>query len=102
MIDTIVGEGGIEKISQDLFEQLNNATNDYNNYLAEIETTGNRTFESIKKGTDEALENEQKLLKVNQDLIDTYEKQIDAVEQVYESLKKMIEEYKQSAKAAQE
>lgn len=100
MTDVFAGEGGFLGVCKDAFEQLHDATKDYEDGLDELENTGRINFESIGEGIDENINRTQQLINDNTELINTYEQELSAIGNVIAQLDGLIDKYNSARDAA--
>lgn len=100
MIEVFAGEGGFLGVCKDAFDQLHDATKDYEDGLDELENTGRISFESIGEGIDENINRTQQLISDNTELINTYEQELTAIGNVIAQLDGLIDKYNAAKDAA--
>lgn len=100
MTDVFAGEDGFLGVCQDAFDQLHDATKDYEDGLDELENTGRMDFESIGEGIDENINRTQQLITDNTELINTYEQELSAIGNVIAQLDGLIDKYNSARDAA--
>ena len=100
MTDVFAGDGGFLGVCKNAFEQLHDATKDYEDGLDELENTGRIDFESIGEGIDENIDRTQQLISDNTELINTYEQQLTAIQNVITQLDGLIDKYNAAKDAA--
>lgn len=100
MTDIFAGEDGFLGVCQDAFDQLHDATKDYEDGLDELENTGRMDFESIGEGIDENINRTQQLITDNTELINTYEQELSAIGNVIAQLDGLIDKYNSARDAA--
>ena len=100
MTDVFAGEDGFLGVCQDAFDQLHDATKDYEDGLDELENTGRIDFESIGEGIDENINRTQQLITDNTELINTYEQELSAIGNVIAQLDGLIDKYNSARDAA--
>ena len=100
MADVFAGEGGFIPTCKDAFEELDQATHDYQDSLDELESTAGVDFDAISEGYDENIEKAQDLLYANDDLINKYMEEIDAILDVIAQLEDLIAKYEEAQAAA--
>lgn len=100
MTDVFAGEGGFLGVCQDAFEQLHEATKNYEDGLIELENTGRVNFESIGEGIDENINRTQQLINDNSELINSYEEELIAIGNVISQLDTLVEKYNSARNAA--
>lgn len=100
MADVFAGEGGFIPTCKDAFEELDQATHDYQDSLDELESAAGVDFNAISEGYDENIEKAQDLLYANDDLINKYMEEIDAILDVIAQLEDLIAKYEEAQAAA--
>ncbi len=100
MTEVFAGEGGFLGVCKDAFEQLHDATKDYEDGLDELENTGRIDFESIGEGIDENIDRTQQLISDNTELINTYEQELTAIGNVIAELDNLVTKYNEAKDAA--
>lgn len=100
MADVFAGEGGFIPTCKDAFEELDQATHDYQDSLDELESAAGVDFDAISEGYDENIEKAQDLLYANDDLINKYMEEIDAILDVIAQLEDLIAKYEEAQAAA--
>ena len=100
MTDVFAGEDGFLGVCKDAFDQLHDATKDYEDGLDELENTGRIDFESIGEGIDENINRTQQLINDNTELINTYEQELSAIGNVIAQLDGLIDKYNSARDAA--
>ena len=100
MTDVFAGEGGFLGVCKDAFDQLHNATKDYEDGLDELENTGRIDFESIGEGIDENINRTQQLITDNTELINSYEQELTAIGNVIAQLDDLVNKYNAAKDAA--
>lgn len=100
MTDVFAGEDGFLGVCKDAFDQLHEATKDYEDGLDELENTGRINFESIGEGIDENINRTQQLINDNTELINTYEQELSAIGNVIAQLDGLIDKYNSARDAA--
>ena len=100
MTDVFAGEGGFLGVCKDAFDQLHDATKDYEDGLDELENTGRLDFESIGEGIDENIDKTQQLITDNNDLINSYEQELTAIGNVIGELDDLVAKYNEAKNAA--
>lgn len=100
MADVFAGEGGFIPTCKDAFEELDQATKDYQDSLDELENVAGIDFDAISEGYDENIEKAQDLLYANDDLINKYMEEIDAILDVIAQLEDLIAKYEEAQAAA--
>lgn len=100
MADAFAGEGGFIPTCKDALNELDNATQDYEDSLVELQYQGGFTFNDIVAGENEAIYTAQGLLQVNNALISSYQAEFDALNAVLGQLDGLIEKYGSAQNAA--
>lgn len=100
MTDVFAGEGGFLGVCKDAFDQLHDATKDYEDGLDELENTGRINFESIGEGIDENINRTQQLISDNTELINSYEQELTAIGNVVAQLDNLVNKYNAAKDAA--
>ena len=100
MTDAFAGEDGFLGVCKDEFDQLHEATKDYEDGLSELETTGELSFESIGEGIDENIDRTQQLISNNTELINSYEQELTAINNVIAQLDNLVNKYNAAKDAA--
>ena len=100
MTEVFAGEGGFLGVCKDAFEQLHDATKDYEDGLDELENTGRIDFDSIGEGIDENIDRTQQLISDNTELINTYEQELTAIGNVIAELDNLVTKYNEAKDAA--
>ena len=100
MTDAFAGEDGFLGVCKDAFDQLHEATKDYEDGLSELETTGELSFESIGEGIDENIDRTQQLISNNTELINSYEQELTAINNVIAQLDNLVNKYNAAKEAA--
>ena len=100
MTDAFAGEDGFLGVCKDAFDQLHEATKDYEDGLSELETTGELSFESIGEGIDENIDRTQQLISNNTELINSYEQELTAIGNVIAQLDDLVNKYNAAKDAA--
>ena len=100
MTDVFAGEGGFLGVCKDAFDQLHDATKDYEDGLDELESTGRIDFESIGEGIDENINRTQQLISDNTELINSYEQELTAISNVITQLDDLVNKYNAAKDAA--
>lgn len=100
MADVFAKEGGLIPTCKNAFEELDQATRDYQDSLDDLEAAAGVDFDSISAGYDENIEKAQDLLYANDDLINKYMEEIDAILEVISQLDDLIAKYEEAQAAA--
>lgn len=93
MTDRVAGQGGFIPVCQDAFEDINQATLDYQNQLDEMANVAGIDLQNVKGGVDDLAISFDKLVIKNDDLITTMGKELSAVEQLKNAAHALMEEY---------
>ena len=100
MADNFAGSEGFLGVCKQAFEELHNATNDYENKLDELERVAGEDFDSIYSGIDDTIKITKDLLASNDELIGQYEDQLIAIGDVIAELDRLKIKYEEVAEAA--
>lgn len=100
MADVFAKEGGLIPTCKEAFEELDQATRDYQDSLDDLESAAGIDFDSIAAGYDENIDKAQDLLYANDDLINKYMEEIDAILDVINQLEDLIAKYEEAQAAA--
>lgn len=100
MTEVFAGEDGFLGVCRDAFDQLHDATKDYEDGLDELENTGRIDFESIGEGIDQNIERTQQLITDNNELINSYEQELSAINNVIGELDNLVDKYNAAKDAA--
>lgn len=100
MADVFAGDDGFLGVCKDAFDQLHDATKDYQDGLDELENTGRIDFESLEEGIDENIDRTQQLINDNTELINSYENELAAIGNVIGELDNLIDKYNSARDAA--
>ena len=100
MADVFAGDDGFLGVCKDAFDQLHDATKDYQDGLDELENTGRINFESLGEGIDENIDRTQQLINDNTELINSYENELAAIGNVIGELDNLIDKYNSARDAA--
>ena len=100
MADVFAGDDGFLGVCKDAFDQLHDATKDYQDGLDELENTGRIDFESLGEGIDENIDRTQQLINDNTELINSYENELAAIGNVIGELDNLIDKYNSARDAA--
>lgn len=101
MSDKFAGEGGFIPTCQQAFNDLGQATDDYQGSLNDLQAAAGVDFHAIAQGYDENINQAQGLLEKNDDLISQYQGEVDAIKGVIDELDDLIAKYKEAQKAAE-
>lgn len=102
MVDTFAGEGGFIPTCSEAMEELDDATEEYEKELDQLEKAAGVDFDNISDGIDKTIRETQKLLEENNDLIDKYEEEMDSIGNLMDDLDSLIEKYEDARIAAEE
>lgn len=100
MINVITGEGGFYEVYKNSFNEISNATKEYEDGLKELQNNAQISFEEIGKGIDNTINETEELVNNNKELISSYEDSLDAVEDVINQLDRLVNKYKEAEEAA--
>ena len=100
MTEVFAGEDGFLGVCRDAFDQLHDATKDYEDGLDELENAGRIDFESIGEGIDQNIERTQQLITDNNELINSYEQELSAINNVIGELDNLVDKYNAAKDAA--
>lgn len=100
MADAFAGEGGFIPTCKDALIELDNATQDYELGLVELQNQGGITFNDIVAGENEAIYTAQGLLQANSTLISTYQAELQAINGVIGQLQGLVTQYNAARDAA--
>ena len=101
MADTISGEGGFAETCKDAWNQIKEATEDYEDSLDDLQESAGEDFEELADGVDDVADATEDLIDDNDALIDTYEQEAAAIQGVIDELQKLIDKYKESKTEAE-
>lgn len=93
MMDYIQGEGGLESVTQELFDGLESNTQDYSMQLGELELAAGVCFDNITGHIQDSISYTEGLLSDNQELIDSYKDLIKTVQDLINKLDVMIQKF---------
>lgn len=102
MVDTFAGEGGFIPTCSEAMGELDDATEEYEKELDQLEKAAGVNFDNISDGIDKTIRETQKLLEENDDLIDKYEEEMDSIGNLMDDLDSLIEKYEDARIAAEE
>ena len=102
MVDTIIGEGGLDEVCKDTFEDLHNATTQFEEDLTQIETNAGQTFKEIAEGGNNAYDKVKDLVEENNKLIESCSTEVEAIKDVINELDLLIAKYDEVIKAAKD
>lgn len=100
MTEVFAGEDGFLGVCKDAFDQLHDATKDYEDGLDELENIGRISFEGIGESIDENINRTQQLITDNTELINSYEQELTAIGNVISQLDDLVEKYNSAKDAA--
>lgn len=86
MIDKIMAEGGLASASTEAFEEIEQATEGFNDQLEELEDIAEVSFDELSQGLDDCIEMNKDLLDSNEDLIDSWETQLSLIQDTVDSI----------------
>jgi hypothetical protein len=93
MVNTFAGEGGFIPTCSESFEQLDEATKDYQTSLDELANTAGYDFEAIYQGQMDNLDMAQQMIEKNDELISQYEREIEAIQEVIDQVTLLASKY---------
>ena len=93
MMDLIQGEGGLESVTQGLFDGLESNVQDFNMQLGELELAAGVCFDNITGHIQDSISYTEGLLSDNQELIDSYKDLIKTVQDLINKLDVMIQKF---------
>ncbi len=93
MTDRVAGQGGFIPVCQGAFEDINQATLDYQNQLDEMANVAGIDLQNVKGGVDDLAISFGDLITKNEDLITTMGNELTAVEQLKNAAHALMEEY---------
>ena len=102
MVDTIIGEGGLNGVCKDTFEDLHNATAQFEEDLTQIETNAGQTFKEIAEGSNNAYDKVKDLVEENNKLIESCSTEVEAIKGVITELDLLIAKYDEVVQAAKD
>ena len=102
MADVFAGDDGFLNVCRDAFQELHDATLEYEDGLSVVETSAETRFSGIAQGVDEVIDKTKELIKDNNELIGTYTREVDAVAQVVGGLDALVKKYEDAEKAAKD
>ena len=102
MADVIIGEGGLNGVCKDAFEDLHNATAQFEKDLTQIETNAGQTFKEIAEGGNNAYDKVKDLVEENNKLIESCSTEVEAIKNVINELDLLIAKYDEVIKAARD
>jgi hypothetical protein len=89
-MDYVIGEGGIAAVLDETYHKMIAAEEDYNEKIEDLNRVADGTFDTIINGEDEAITEAQKLIGVNEEIINTYGTELQAVKDIYSQLKENL------------
>ena len=102
MSDTFAGEGGFIPTCKDAMEQLNAATETYEQDLNQVQQAAGQDFGDVQRGIDDTKTKTEELIQDNGVLIQTYQDQLNEVRKVINELQSLRSEYDSVKIAAQQ
>ena len=102
MADTFAGEGGFVPTCKDAMEQLNAATETYEQDLNQVQQAAGQDFGDVQRGIDDAKTKTEELIQDNGVLIQTYQDQLNEVRKVINELQSLCSQYNAVKIAAQQ
>lgn len=102
MSDTFAGEGGFIPTCKDAMEQLNAATEIYEQDLNQVQQAAGQDFGDVQRGIDETKTKTEELIQDNGILIQTYQDQLNAIQNVINELQSLCSQYNAVKIAAQQ
>lgn len=102
MADTFAGEGGFIPTCKDAMEQLNAATETYEQDLNQVQQAAGQDFGDVQRGIDETKTKTEELIQDNGILIQTYQDQLNAIQNVINELQSLCSQYNAVKIAAQQ
>ena len=100
MADKFAGDGGFIPVCEEALLELDEATQDYEDSLEDLEDTAGISFDEIEDGIDKNIELTEDFIDVNDDLIDRYAEQVDALQEVQREVAELANKYAAAEKAA--
>lgn len=100
MTDKFAGEGGFISTCEDAFKKLEEATEDYQNSLDDLENSAGINFDSISSGYENNINLVQDLISSNDELINKYNEQLNAIQSVINQVNELIAKYTQAKNEA--
>ena len=103
MADVFVGKGGFLPVCKDKLEELDDATEEYERDLDDLEDVAEESFGMIKGGLDVTLIATQALIQENDALIDSYDATLAAIDREIKAMEELIrvwERYTQTKEVA--
>lgn len=102
MADTFAGEGGFIPTCKDAMEQLNAATETYEQDLNQVQQAAGQNFGDVQRGIDDTKTKTEELIQDNGALIQTYQDQLNAIQSVINELQSLCSQYSAVKIAAQQ
>ena len=102
MADTFAGEGGFVPTCKDAMEQLNAATETYEQDLNQVQQAAGQDFGDVQRGIDDTKTKTEELIQDNGVLIQTYQDQLNEVRKVINELQSLCSQYNAVKIAAQQ
>lgn len=102
MADTFAGEGGFIPTCKDAMEQLNAATETYEQDLNQVQQAAGQNFGDVQRGIDDTKTKTEELIQDNGVLIQTYQDQLNEVRKVINELQSLCSQYDSVKIAAQQ
>jgi len=93
MADVFANEGGFVPVCKDAMEELDNATQDYEDSLNDLQDTAGEDFAEIQDGIDDTIDETQELIENNDELIESYEDELEAIGEIIKQLQALETEY---------
>ena len=100
MVDKITGEGGLEPTCKNAFDNIKNATEDYEDSLKKLQNTAGVSFDDIINNVDTTINQTKDLIQDNNELVNSYKNQLDAVQNVINQLDTLIGKYRSAKNEA--
>lgn len=100
MGDIFSGPGGFAEVTQQSWEEIKQAENEYAEDMQELEIISGQTFDSIISGADDSLAKGQELIQQNEELIAKYGEELDAVRRCYDAVRELRDMFKEQEQAA--
>ena len=102
MADTFAGEGGFIPTCKNAMEQLNAATETYEQDLNQVQQAAGQNFGDVQRGIDDTKTKTEELIQDNGALIQTYQDQLNAIQSVINELQSLCSQYSAVKIAAQQ
>ena len=102
MADTFAGEGGFVPTCKDAMEQLNAATETYEQDLNQVQQAAGQDFGDVQRGINDTKTKTEELIQDNGVLIQTYQDQLNEVRKVINELQSLCSQYNAVKIAAQQ